>query len=268
MISQQNIYDSINKLGIKKNSVVHIQSDLSKIGPIKGLKNKLDYLNFYYDILKDVVGPNGTISVYTFNLSYGRENKPHDVTLTPSQGCAFSEHIRLMSSSFRSIHPLASITANGYLSYDITRKDKHISGFGSTSPWAKLFHNKAYFLSLGLGINDAGGTSFIHYLESLYGVHYKYDKLFTVPVFENNVELDEIFTCSVSYKNIGLKYDTKEYKKFLINKGFATNIKIGKGNIFLTDSKCLLPSINELSQNRYVFLKKKPNFINNQIPIV
>ena len=69
--SQLSLKNAFNSLRIDKKSVIHIQTDLSKIGPIKDLR-KSEYLIFYYKLFSNLVGKDGTISVYTFNLDYGR----------------------------------------------------------------------------------------------------------------------------------------------------------------------------------------------------
>ena len=116
------------------------------------------------------------------------DSNTHDVALTKSQGCAFSEFIRCLDNSHRSIHPLVSISSIGKCAFEITNENDHVSGFGITSSWAKLI-KKTLFLSIGLGLHESGGTSFIHYLESLFGVPYKYDKIFKTPVYKNKKEL-------------------------------------------------------------------------------
>ena len=53
---------------------------------------------------------------------------PHDVALTKSQGCAFSEFIRCLDNSHRSIHPLVSISSIGKCAFEITNENDHVSG--------------------------------------------------------------------------------------------------------------------------------------------
>ena len=265
--SQLSIKNAFNSLCIDKKSVIHIQTDLSKIGPIKDLKKKSDYLIFYYKLFSNLVGKDGTISVYTFNLDYGRFQTPHDVELTKSQGCAFSEYIRCLDNSHRSIHPLVSISSIGKCAFEITNENDHVSGFGVTSPWAKLIKKKTLFLSIGLGLNESGGTSFIHYLESLFGVPYKYDKIFKTPVYKNKKRINKEFSCSVTYKDYDIVYDTRNYKKNLLRKKLAKRLKIGNGEIYLVMPEAVDYTFDLLSKDRYLFLKNEPVFKTHKYPI-
>ena len=265
MLSKTKLYDVLIEAGIKSGDIAHVQSDLRRIGVIEGVDSSQGILNFYYNSIKDVIGIDGTISVYTMYLDYGRKGIPFDVVNTKSQSGVFSEYIRCLDGSVRSIHPIVSTCANGLKAEELCGGD-HFSGHGGASPWARLHRNDAWIVSLGLG-SLPGGTSFIHYIESYYGVPYLYQKVFDTPVYYNNRKLDGTFTLNVHYLDFQIEYLTMEFRKSLVDSGKALLRPLGNSDIFICKASVMVEEgIKALSMNRYAFLKNPPKFIQGKIP--
>ena len=80
-IDKKEIIHALKKCGVKKNDILFVQSDVSKIGRIKG--NLRQQLQTYLDIIKKLVGHNGTIVVPAFYYEYSRKRTPFNVYKSP-----------------------------------------------------------------------------------------------------------------------------------------------------------------------------------------
>lgn len=255
----------LRQIGIGRGDVVHIQSDLRRIGFVQNMETRDDLLNFYHTGFRDVVGSEGTLSVNTMFLDYGRKGIPFDVKHTPSQAGAFSEYIRQLPGSVRSIHPVVSICANGPKGEAIAGGD-HFAGHSAVSPWARLHRENAWIVSLGLGLRP-GGSSFLHYVENQYSVPYLYTKLFDYPVTNDGKPIDGPFTLNVRYLDFGISYNTSPFRLSVVESGSAYLAPLGNGDIFACRAATLFEEgIKALSKDRYCFLHEKPEFIRGKIP--
>ena len=74
---------------------------------------------------------------------------------------------------------------------------------------------------------------------------------------------------SVRYLEYGIKNDQSQLKKILVKSNKAKIVKLGNGEILSTTFKNLFETgQNALAKNRYILLKKKPNFSHNQKPLI
>jgi aminoglycoside N3'-acetyltransferase len=267
MLTYNDYVNALKKAGIKKGDIVHIQSDIGVIGSVEfgdGYENKT---KFYIDGLLECIGEDGTISVPTFFYDYSRYGVPFDVQTSPSQTGAISEKIRTTPDAIRSKHPVVSICAIGAKAKELIGEN-HFSSYGADSPWARLHKLNAKIVSLGLGWRMAGGTSFVHYCESMFAVPYQYNKLLSIPVYNNGNEVGGVFTHTVRYIDFDIAYDTSDFKRRMVEDGLAKCEKLGDGEIFCCESSVFFDkAIEELNNNRYSFLVHKPTFRNGEMPM-
>ena len=129
--------------GLRDGDVVHVQSDIRRIGPVEGGANRSDFLDFYLRNFSHVIGESGTLSVFTPFLDFGRIGAPFDLQESSSQAGVFSEHIRGLPGSIRSLHPITSLTSVG-LEANIITGVPHLHSHGACSPWAQLHKKEAW----------------------------------------------------------------------------------------------------------------------------
>ena len=94
MITRTTFADTLRAVGIGAGEIVHVQSNLRRVGRVEGANDAAGFLKFYLQGLLDVIGPEGTISVHVPFLDYGRYGTPFIVEESPSEAGAFSEFIR------------------------------------------------------------------------------------------------------------------------------------------------------------------------------
>jgi aminoglycoside 3-N-acetyltransferase len=157
------------QLGVKAGDVVMIHSAIFTLGIVEsGLPGILK-------AFQNILGKDGTLIVPTFTYSF-RYNEIFNVRNTPCPKVLgdFSEYIRGIDGSVRSLDPLFSMAAIGPEAMTLMRRPS-INSFGKDSIYETLFSRN--ILILGLGITyDTGISAFIH-LEKLANVEYRSERL-------------------------------------------------------------------------------------------
>ncbi len=73
----------------------------------------------YLEAILEVIGPEGTLIVPTFNFGFAK-GEPYDPLTTPSVGMgAFSEFVRRLPGALRTSHPMQSIAVVGRWAADL-----------------------------------------------------------------------------------------------------------------------------------------------------
>ena len=166
--SQNELKTLLIDLGINAGDKVCIHAFIPSLGIIEG------GLKGLHDVISDHLGKNGTLIVPSFTASY-RRGEVYDVVKSKSFNGAFSEYIRKLPVSVRSLDPLFSMAAIGKDSEELmVRTGK--SCFGRNSIYEKLFYNNVKFLGFGIDWNQ--GYSFFMHIEKLAGIHHRKDKIY------------------------------------------------------------------------------------------
>ncbi len=251
--------------GVQRGDILHVQSDLAAIGLPDTARSRDAMLDFYLQGLQQAVGPEGTLTTCTAFEDYGRYGVPFHVDSSPSRTGALSEYMRTRPGAVRSCHPIVSVTALGHQAQDVAG-GPHYDGFSYVSPWGELHRRNALIMTLGMGL-DAGGLTFLHYAERLFGVPYQYTKIYDTPVFKNGQEVPGPFTMSVRYLDFGIADTGIPLKQFMVEQGTATLTPIGKSWIWMASAMNILSTIFErLSHDRWFLLVDPPKFRRGEIP--
>lgn len=266
-LSFEKFVSQLRAAGLAKGDVVHVQSDLARIGPVDAPASREGILDFFLNGFREVLGESGTMSVGTSFEDYARFGTPFVVEESPSRQGALSEHVRTRSGARRSMHPIVSVSALGPKAQEICG-GPHFNGFGHESAWGRLHRLNAKILALGLGVEHEGGTTFFHYLENLYGVPYQYTKVYTVPVYAGGKPVPGLFTMSVRYLDYGIVNDTLRFKRRLVEAGSAVDVPVGRGRMMMTDCNGIIDVGFEcLNRDRYFLLATVPTFRQGEIPM-
>jgi aminoglycoside 3-N-acetyltransferase len=257
---------ALQEAGVQRGDIVHVQSDLRRIGPVDAELSREAVLGFYLSAFQEVLGPQGTLTVLTAFEDYGRYQTPFVREESPSRTDTFSEYVRTRPGAVRSIHPIMSLTGLGARAEEICG-GAHYEGLGYDSPWGRLHRAGALIMTLGLG-PDLGGTTFFHYVESLYGVPYKYTKIYTTPVYAGGVEVPGPFTLSVRYLDYGIVNTPVRLKWYLLNKGKARNVPVGHAQTWSARCNDIVEEFTDcLRRDRYYLLETPPHFRPGEIPM-
>lgn len=265
-VSRTELTDALYRLGIQPGDVVHVQSDLRRIGPVDAPMTRDGLCGFYLDALQEVLGPEGTITACTAFEDYGRYGTPFDRQSSPSRTDTFSEFLRTRPGAIRSIHPIISVTGLGARAVEICG-GSHYEGFGYQSPWGRLHRANAHILTLGMG-TEHGGTTFFHYVERLYGVPYVYTKIFRHPVYSDGAEISGPFTMSVRFLDFHIVNTPVRVKRSLLNAGLARQVDTGRSSSWCASASSVVDHMMELfDRDRWVMLERPPTFRPGVLPM-
>ncbi len=215
-------------LGVKNCDTVMVHSDLSRIGPVHGAKDKDELAANYWQALQKVLTPEGTVVTLACTESFARHGKPFDYESSPSEQGILSEYIRRQPGSVRSMHPLFSLVAHGPQAKAIC-DDASCSAFGWDSPFGRLHRLNALIICIGV---DLKAMTFMHYVEQLFGVPYGYTKEWSTPIFKNGKPVSNRFFAFVRYRDAGVNYDFGRFQQSLFAQGLARMEPLGYGHVF------------------------------------
>jgi len=267
MLTHDALVSALREGGLCAGDTVHVQSDLRRLGLPDCTPSRSAMLQFYLSAFQEVIGPEGTLTVHTPSESYARYNKPFVLEETPSTAGSFSEYVRKLPGSVRSLHPIVSVTGIGPQAQYICG-ECHNEGFGWDSPWGRLHRANAKILAFGLDIEHDGGTSFLHYVENLYGMPYLYTKIYTTPVYAGGNEISGPFTMAVRYLDFGVVVTGERVRRRLVDKGIMRRVPVGDGHLLCGPSAAIVDEgVRCFRKDRFFMLQYPPKFRAGVIPM-
>jgi aminoglycoside 3-N-acetyltransferase len=184
---------------------------------------------------------------FTFSFCNGQDfNKQ----TSKSQMGALNEYFRKRADVDRSIDPLMSVALWGE-DRDLIN-DLGIESIGKDSTYDKLSRKSAVkFLFLGVNIGDC--FTYMHYLEWLAKVPYRYNREFTGEVIDLNIRKIVTNSLYVRYNGIYPNSASHTYGELLHSNG-----SLNRGNLGDTSISCVsLPQAQELYLD---LIAKNPNY--------
>jgi len=171
----------ISRIGLKKNDVVHISSDLTDLLLNFKKNNEIFDGNKLIDAIIRKIGLKGTILFPCFNWDFCKGKKFEYYKASPRIGSL--PKIAFKRKDFkRTKHPIYSFMVWGKDS-DFLINLNNKSACGSNSPFSYLYKSKAKQLFIGMDYKK--GFTFIHHIEEKLGTKYRYLKTFTAPYVDD-----------------------------------------------------------------------------------
>jgi len=248
--------DFVNTLklaGIKEGDVVFVHSDISVFGKLLLFDRKL-LLRTLTDSIKEVIGENGTIIMPTFTYSFDK-NEAYDIENTKSTVGTLTEFFRKQESVSRTIHPSHSVVVWGKYKKELMGISKDTFGQGSVFEKFHKLNGKLVFF--GTPFHEA--CTFIHYIEQMYEVPYRYMRQYKGKIIKDGKEYEDEF--SFYYKYSFFYTDMLNLEKHLKENGLLKEVKAGDGSISVIESDSLLKEgLKLLDKDIFFFLKNNSIF--------
>jgi len=169
---KEDIVNALRDLGVTRGDTLFSHSNIGFFGIPEGANGSDDVCRIVYEAILDVVGVEGTLVVPTFTYSFSG-GEVFDYENTPSDCGIFTEYIRKRPESFRSEDGNVSVAAIGRFAHELTL-DVPENAYGEDSFFDRFYKAGGKVCNLNF---DAGST-FIHYIERLKKVYYRFDKTF------------------------------------------------------------------------------------------
>jgi aminoglycoside 3-N-acetyltransferase len=253
--TRDDLIEAIRDVGIAADDVVSLQVSLGRLGlPQDVAPNYADISNFVIDSFLHVLGPGGTLIVPTYTYSIGR-GEIFEVETTPSAIGEFPDIFRMRPGAIRSRDPMLSSAALGPKAREITREISH-SCYGEGSTFHRLRDVNATICTLGLGL---WWTTFLHHIEDMADVPFRYRKKFQGRVREHGVETAEEWTYfAAPYQNC-CQSDPQKMENVAKAAGLIDVAQIGRGEIMATKARSYFElGITALTKDPWLTAKGPP----------
>jgi len=222
-----------------------------------GLKSKdiNSFCKSFYENIKKKINPKGNIIVPTATYHLANKNVVYHKNLKSYVMGVFSEYVRKQKNSFRSAHPLWSFSGTGEYAKKIL-SNVPPSAFGADSVFERLLDYDAYFVCLGEPNNV---IAMIHYIETIVGVPYRYNKEFYIKVKSKGKITKKFCTLLVLFNPDKIERDyNKKIIKILKRKKVFRILKFKKSKIYFCNYKYLIKILRSiLIKNPKIWLKNE-----------
>jgi len=257
----------LKKVKVKKNSTIFLHAGLNYLTKLSDVNNKISPEEIL-DTLKEYCGKNSTIIFPAFFYDFSRKNKIFNILKSPPSKSlgSLTQYIFKNEKFYRSKHPLTSLIGIGKKAKIICAKTNS-RDYGYGSAWHELVKQNAQLLFLGVPMYKA--NTFIHYIEFQLGVPHMYIKKFNNKIIYKDRILDKEVFAYVRYLNNDVNVDQIKFYNDLKKEKCLKSLKLGKGEISSINIKELLNfGLKKLEKWPYYFLRKKPKFKKNLIPLI
>jgi len=249
-IRKEDFKSILQSLGIKANDVLFVHSDVSVFGK-PATFNRSFILSSFVEALQAAV-PAGTLILPAFTYSFCKREK-FSIKDSESTVGALTEYFRKKEGVLRTKHPIFSVSVWGNKS-DFLNIGK--DSFNEESIFGKLHKKKAKLLFCGAPFQ---ACTYMHYIEQMHGVPYRYIKSFKGKIIDD-VEYEDEYTFFARYLDANVNFDMQKTERYLFDNGFMKKKQLGSGKIILVDAEVLYQKgLKLLDKDIFYFLKTKPD---------
>ncbi len=171
------ITDTLKDIGADDCETLFIHSDITFGKPL-GTFNRKDYLSGLYESLLRLNVRNIIMPTFTYSFC---NNEEYDVIKSRSSMGALSEFIRKSEGRYRTLDPLLSLSVPEALRDRFSGLSDHSLGKGSG---LDRLHQMDGVKFLFFGAKQSECFTYVHYVEKMLDVPYRYDQLFTGTVID------------------------------------------------------------------------------------
>lgn len=246
-VTDSGITQTLNELGIQPDDVVMIHSRLSAFGKLAHANDSPALIHSIIQAFLSAI-PQGTLVVPTFSYSFCKL-LPFNPKTTPSDVGALTNEFRQLDNSIRSHHPIFSVAAIGKLADEITHTPINTC-FGKDSFFDLLVKKQAKIVGYGTRLVES--MTFLHHLEEIARVPYRYHKQFSGTIVGHK----QIQTCQYYVRNLDLDTQIRFHtlENYLLSSNLLHRIPLGSGFIeTVVTPQLMIYLLTEMSNN--------PNFL-------
>ena len=202
------------------------------------------------EVLYGLQVPTLIMPTYTFSFCSGQV---FDRAKSSSSMGALNEYLRVRHQWTRSCDPLMSNILHGQERGLLTQIGKHSVGRGSTFDLLSSLNAKVKFLFLGPRIHDC--FTYMHYLEAMKQVPYRYNFTFEGTVIDGDFRYEAQYTLYIRDQGVRAGGGAKIYENLLVERGMAKFEVVGGGAITVVDldsARGVYLELLEISPNFYI----------------
>ncbi len=229
-VTNKSMIETLLSLAADKCDTLYIHTSLSFGQPNPQLKKSI-MLGELLNVIKALGVKTVCMPTFTFSFCNGFDYNP---ATSISRMGVLNEFFRKQEGVIRSADPLMSVALMGE-DKDLVTGVGHVS-CGENSTFDKLRHrDNVKFLFLGPKIGDC--LTYMHYMEWLYSVDYRYNRIFRGNVTIGDKTSVEEYALFVRYKSVIPNTASYDYEQKMYDNGTAFIAPCGDGTISIVDEK-------------------------------
>ena len=178
------VLDSLRAIGANDCETLFIHSDIM-FGMAPSDFNKKEYLKILYDIIKSLNVENIIVPTFTYSFC---NHETYDVRKSRTSMGSLAEYIRKQDGRYRTMDPLLSLSVPEKMKDKFSSVSDHSLGKGSG---LDILHSLNSVKFLFLGAKQGECFTYVHYVEKMLEVPYRYDQKFTGTVIDYNGNTEE-----------------------------------------------------------------------------
>ena len=251
-VTKNDIKNTLTNVGVQKGDFIMVHSDIKSFGRL-ATSDRDFLLQTLIDAVKESGGNGGTIIMPTFTYNFFK-NKPYDIKNSKSVVGALTEYFRNQKDVSRTLHPTHCVAIWGRHKNELLNIGK--GTFDKDSIFGKLHKMNCKFVFFGAPFRIC---TFIHYIENMHKVPYRYIKKFRGKIIADGKEYEDKFLVYCKYffffnSMLGLE-------NHLLKNGMLKEAKVGDGIISMIGANTLFDEGFKLLDKDIYFLVKNEPFI-------
>ena len=244
----EDVISSLKELEAHTAEILYIHTD---IGFGKPLLKRKDFVAKLYEAIEALGVKTLIFPTYTFSFC---NKKDFDIKESKSTMGMLNEYARKKEHSYRTEDPLLSVCVIGEVPKDFSYLSKNSCGKGSSFEiMSKSDNNKFLFF----GAKPTHCFTFMHYVEDIYKVPYRYDKEFTGRVINNGKVTEETYTLCTLFDTVIPSVDL-EFQDNLENKNILKRLSLGEKELMIINGKSAFEEIKKCFDRDINILLARP----------
>ena len=248
-LTNVDLYNTLRELGANECDVLFIHTSLSFGTPNPQLKKK-QLLQAILDVIYSLGVKTICMPTFTFSFCNGED---YDVNASASRMCVRNEYFRNQEGVIRAIDPLMSVALKGEEKYLVENIGHSSCGANSTYDMLHRRGKGVKFLMLGAKIGDC--MTYMHYMEWLFSVDYRYERYFNGFITDGDKKYRDEYIFFPRYKNVIANANSYVYEQRLYDKNLAKIAQFGDSTISIVgENEAVKEYFNCLQENPYFFV--------------
>ena len=240
-LTKNDICNALRMAGVREGDIVMVHSDIGSFGRLS-TTNKEFLLRHLVQAIQESIGKEGTIIMPTFTYSF-LKNQPFDVQESKSTVGTLTEYFRKLRKVARTVHPTHSVAVYG-------KKKENFLDIGKGTFDKNSIFGKVHALNgkiVLFGVRFYKACTFVHYIEEMHGVPYRYIKKLNGTVIKNGKAYNDELLFYYRYAFVLNSF--LKLEEHLLKNNLLKEVKIGNSSIFVIEC-------SQLFEEGYKFLDR------------
>lgn len=248
LYSANDLREALISVGAADCETLFFHSDVMFGRPAEGFKRR-EYLDTLYEIILELNVKNLIVPTFTYSFC---NNEDYDIANSKTSMGAFNEHIRKLQGRYRTDDPILSVSVPENLKEIYLSVSNESLGEGSA---LDILHNMKDVKFLFFGAEMAECFTYVHYVEKMMNVPYRFDMAFSGKVIYQDGTVKNK-TQIINTQCVGVKLPTKYiyFEKEMQNNGYLKKVRVGDKYIGCLSEKDAYREIREhIACDRFYF---------------